>query len=92
MAAMDTFMPGIRTGNFAPCRAGRIGRKPLDPLFIHPGEVCLFKKDNGGAHDTIERSTRCLEDGRHILEALPGLLLDRIPDDLSGGWVKRPGS
>src|SRR5208337_2635963 len=22
MAAIDTFMPGIRTGNFAPCRAG----------------------------------------------------------------------
>jgi hypothetical protein len=22
MAAMDTLMPGIRTGNFAPCRAG----------------------------------------------------------------------
>ena len=29
MAAMDTLMPGIRTGNFAPCRAGGLAGNHL---------------------------------------------------------------
>ena len=32
MAAMDTLMPGIRTGNFAPCRAGGLAGNHLIPV------------------------------------------------------------
>jgi hypothetical protein len=89
MAAMDTLMPGIRTGNFAPCRAGGFAGT-LDPLFIHSGEVCFLKKDDSDTRDPFEGSACDFEDGRHILQALSGLLLDRIPNNLPGYWIVGP--
>jgi len=68
-----------------PCR--RIGWKPFNPLFIHSGEVCFLKKDDGGADDPFKGSACGFEDGRHILQALSGLLLNRVPNDLAGYWV-----
>src|SRR6202044_126676 len=68
----------------------RVRRKPLNPLFIHSGEVCFLKKDDSGTHDPFEGSARGFQDGRDILQALSGLLLDRIPDDLPGYWIVRP--
>jgi len=64
-------------------------RKPIHPLFIHSGEICFLKQDDGGTHDSFEGGTRSFEDGRHVLQALPGLLLDRIPNNLPGDWVVR---
>ena len=60
----------------------RVRRKPLDPLFIHSGEVRLLKKNDRGTGDPIEGSARGFEDGGHILQALPGLLLDCVPNIL----------
>ena len=89
MAVIDTLMPGIRTGSFAPWRAARVRRKPLNPLFIHSGEICLLKKDDGGTHDPFEGSACGVEDGRDIHQALSGLLLDRVPYNLPGYWIVR---
>ena len=68
----------------------RVRRKPLDPLFIHAGEVCFLKKDDSGTRDPVERSACGFEDGRYILQALSGLLLDRIPNNLPGYRIVRP--
>jgi hypothetical protein len=69
---------------------GRLGWKPLNPLFIHPGEVCFLKKDDRDTHDPFKGSACGLEDGRNILQALSGLFLDRIPNNLPGYGIVRP--
>jgi hypothetical protein len=68
----------------------RVRRKPLDPLFIHSGEVCFLKKDDSDTRDPFEGSACGFEDGRDILQALSGLFLDRIPNNLAGYWIVRP--
>ena len=68
----------------------RIYRKPLNPLFIHSGEVRLLENDDCGTDNPFERSTCGFEDGRHILQALSGLLLNGIPNNLSGYGIVRP--
>jgi hypothetical protein len=73
-----------------PCR--RVRWKPLNPLFIHSCEVCFLKKDDSGTYDPFKGSACGFEDGRHILQALPGLLLDRVPNNLPGYRVVRPNA
>ena len=68
----------------------RIRRKPLYPFLIHSGEVAFLKKDHSGTHDAVERAACGLEDSGHILQALPSLLLDRVPNNLPGYWIVRP--
>ena len=68
----------------------RVRRKPLGPLFIHSGEVCFLKKDDSDTRDPFEGSACGFEDGRDILQALSGLFLDRIPNNLGGYWIVRP--
>jgi hypothetical protein len=68
---------------------GRVRRKPLEPLFIHSGEVCFLKKDDGDTQDSFEGSACGFEDGRHILQTLSGLFLDRIADNLPGYRILR---
>ena len=68
----------------------RVCRKPLNPLFIHSGEVCFLKKDDRGTHDPFERSACGFQDGRHVLQTLSGLLLDRIPNNPPRQWIVRP--
>jgi hypothetical protein len=67
----------------------RVRRKPLKPFFIHTREVRFLKKNDSRTHDSFEGSACGFEDGRHILQALSGLLLDRIPDNLSGYRIVR---
>jgi hypothetical protein len=71
-----------------PCR--RIRRKPLNPLFIHAGEVCFFEQDDGETYGPFERSTRRFEDGGHILQALPRLLLNCVANNLRRHGIVRP--
>jgi hypothetical protein len=78
MTAMETFMPGMRTGSFAPWRAGGSAGKPLEPFFVHSGEIRFLENDDGGAHDPIERRTCSFKDSADVPQALSGLLLDRL--------------
>jgi hypothetical protein len=66
--------------------------KPLYPLFIHSGEVCFLKKDDSGTHNPFDGSAGGFEDGRHILQALSGLFLNRFPNNLPGYGVVRPSA
>jgi hypothetical protein len=89
MAAMDTLMPGIRTGNFAPCRAGGFaGNHLIHSSFIPAKSVSPRRM-------TVTLTTR----SREVPAALRmadtfskhcGLLLDRISNNLSGYWIVRP--
>src|SRR5580700_7388653 len=67
----------------------RVRRKPLNPLFIHCGEVCFLKKDDSVTHDPFQGSACSLEDGKHILQTLSSLLLNRVPNNLPAYWVMR---
>src|ERR1700675_3610582 len=71
---------GDSNGQLRALACRRVRRKPLNPLFIHSGEVCFLKQDDSGTHDPFKGSTCGLEDGRDILQALSGLLLDRVPN------------
>jgi hypothetical protein len=90
MAAMDTLMPGIRTGNFAPCRAGGFGGNHLTHSSFIPAKSASLKQDDSDTRDPFEGSACGFEDGRYILQALSGLLLDRIPNNLPGYRIVRP--
>lgn len=59
-------------------------REALDPLFIHSREVGFLKKNYHSTHNPFEGGACGFENGRHILQALSGLLLICIPDDLPG--------
>jgi hypothetical protein len=83
---------GDSNGQLRTLPSRRVHRKPLQPLFIHSGEVAFLKKDHGGTHDSIKGSACGFENGRYILKALPGLFLDRIPNDFPGYGIVRPGS
>jgi len=72
-----------------PGQRGGFCRKPFDPFFIHSRKVGFFKKDNGGTHNALERTACSLEYGGHVLRTLYRLLLNRVPDNLSGGWIVR---
>jgi hypothetical protein len=83
---------GDSNGELRTLPCWRVRWKPLNPLFIHSREVCFLKKDDSGTHDPFKGSACGFEDGRHILQALSGLFLDRFPNNLSGYWVVRPSA
>ncbi len=83
------FEAGDFYGQFGALPGGRVHGKPLDPLFVHSGEIRFFIKNDRGAHDSIESGARGLEDGGDIFQALSGLFLDGFPNDFSGYGMLR---
>jgi hypothetical protein len=69
-----------------------VGGEPLDPLLVHACEVGFFVEDDGGADDTFEGGACGLKDGGDVLQALAGLLLDGVSDELAGGGIVRAGA
>src|SRR3972149_6484711 len=67
-----------------------VGREPADPFLVHAREVLRVAEDERGVDDLLHRAARGLEDGLDVPEALARLLLDRRPDDGTGGRVERP--
>jgi hypothetical protein len=89
MAAMDTLIPGIRTGSFAPCRAGGFAGNHL----IHSSFIPA--KSVSSRRMTVTLTTRSREVPAALRMSdifskhLSGLLLDRIPYNLPGYWIVR---
>ena len=52
MIAIETFMSGMRTGIFAPCRAGE-SFEPFQPFLIGTREVVLVGEVLAGAESAI---------------------------------------
>jgi hypothetical protein len=69
-----------------------VGGEPLDPLLVHACEVGFFVEDDGGADDTFEGGACGLKDGGDVLQALAGLLLDGVSDELASGGIVRAGA
>src|SRR3989337_2362983 len=66
-----------------------VGREPADPFLVHAREVLRVAEDERGVDDLLHRAARGLEDGLDVPEALARLLLDRRPDDGTGGRMER---
>ena len=91
ITAIETFMPGTRTGSFAPwCR--RITRKPLQPLLIHAGEVFILQQNDGGACDLFQGAAGRIENGSDVRQALACLFLNRVALDLPRFRIHRTRS
>ena len=90
MTATDTRRPGIRTGSFAPCRAGGFAGNHLTHSSFMPAKSASSRRMTVALATRSSDVPAAVEDGGHILQALPGLLLDRLPDDLPAHRILRP--
>ena len=86
------FHAGDADGEFGALACWWVDGEPLDPFFVHPGEVGLFENDEGGADDSFDGGACGLEDGGDVLQALAGLLLDGVSGEFAGGRIVWAGA